>query len=164
MEQRLAWTDERVQQIIESSKKGMSAQEIADQIGGVSRSAVIGKLHRLGAGEHASERKFKLNRVAQARERKAPKLDPDTRPRVEIEAVYVAPHNRRGLIDRLDDQCRWPIGEPGTSEFHYCDQTRILGKSYCPHHDHIAHPPEGPRRPFVPYPVISQPVRIKERV
>jgi len=42
------WTDERIERLKELWSKGMTASQIADELGGVSRNAVIGKAHRLG--------------------------------------------------------------------------------------------------------------------
>lgn len=44
----MAWTDERIDQLKSMWEKGMTASQIADELGGVSRNAVIGKAHRLG--------------------------------------------------------------------------------------------------------------------
>ena len=42
------WNDERVEQLKKLWAEGKSASQIAAEIGGVSRNAVIGKVHRLG--------------------------------------------------------------------------------------------------------------------
>jgi len=44
----MSWTDERIERLKEYWTKGMTASQIADELGGVSRNAVIGKAHRLG--------------------------------------------------------------------------------------------------------------------
>ncbi|MEZ5710876.1 MAG: GcrA family cell cycle regulator [Blastomonas sp.] len=44
----MAWTDERIDQLKTMWEKGLTASQIADELGGVSRNAVIGKAHRLG--------------------------------------------------------------------------------------------------------------------
>jgi GcrA cell cycle regulator len=44
----MSWTDERIEQLKKLWSKGMTASQIADELGGVSRNAVIGKAHRLG--------------------------------------------------------------------------------------------------------------------
>lgn len=44
----MAWTDERIDQLKAMWEKGMTASQIAEELGGVSRNAVIGKAHRLG--------------------------------------------------------------------------------------------------------------------
>jgi GcrA cell cycle regulator len=44
----MAWTDERIEQLKSLWMQGMTASQIAEELGGVSRNAVIGKAHRLG--------------------------------------------------------------------------------------------------------------------
>ena len=44
----MAWTDERIDELKTMWEKGMTASQIAEKLGGVSRNAVIGKAHRLG--------------------------------------------------------------------------------------------------------------------
>ncbi|MDT9599854.1 GcrA family cell cycle regulator [Sphingosinicella rhizophila] len=44
----MSWTDERIDQLKQLWSKGMTASQIAEELGGVSRNAVIGKAHRLG--------------------------------------------------------------------------------------------------------------------
>lgn len=44
----MSWTDERVAELSKLWAEGLSASQIANQLGGVTRNAVIGKVHRLG--------------------------------------------------------------------------------------------------------------------
>ncbi len=44
----MAWTDERIDHLKQLWEKGLTASQIAEELGGVSRNAVIGKAHRLG--------------------------------------------------------------------------------------------------------------------
>src|SRR6478672_10263594 len=44
----MSWTDERIDRLKELWSQGITASQIADELGGVSRNAVIGKAHRLG--------------------------------------------------------------------------------------------------------------------
>jgi len=44
----MAWTDERIDRLKTMWEKGLTASQIAEDLGGVSRNAVIGKAHRLG--------------------------------------------------------------------------------------------------------------------
>jgi GcrA cell cycle regulator len=44
----MSWTDERIERLKELWSQGVTASHIADELGGVSRNAVIGKAHRLG--------------------------------------------------------------------------------------------------------------------
>jgi GcrA cell cycle regulator len=40
---------------------------------------------------------------------------------------------------RSAPSCCWPIGEPGTKAFHFCDDTSIPGKPYCDEHAKLAY-------------------------
>src|SRR5687768_5499189 len=44
----MSWTDERIERLKKMWADGATASQIADELGGVSRNAVIGKAHRLG--------------------------------------------------------------------------------------------------------------------
>jgi GcrA cell cycle regulator len=44
----MSWTDERIDRLKTMWEKGLTASQIAEDLGGVSRNAVIGKAHRLG--------------------------------------------------------------------------------------------------------------------
>lgn len=44
----MSWTDERIAKLKDMWEGGATASQIADELGGVSRNAVIGKAHRLG--------------------------------------------------------------------------------------------------------------------
>ncbi|MBU2135314.1 MAG: GcrA cell cycle regulator, partial [Alphaproteobacteria bacterium] len=49
----MGWTDERVDTLKKLWQDGLSASQIAKQLGGVTRNAVIGKVHRLGLSGRA---------------------------------------------------------------------------------------------------------------
>jgi len=55
----MAWTDERIDALKGMWDKGMTASQIAEELGGVSRNAVIGKAHRLGLKSRPSPVKAK---------------------------------------------------------------------------------------------------------
>jgi len=57
----MSWTDERVETLKTLWGEGQSASQIAKVLGGVTRNAVIGKVHRLGL---ASRTRSRLNRQA----------------------------------------------------------------------------------------------------
>src|ERR1700691_664842 len=50
----MGWTDERVELLKKLWLEGLSASQIAKQLGGVTRNAVIGKVHRLGLSGRAT--------------------------------------------------------------------------------------------------------------
>ena len=48
-------------------------------------------------------------------------------------------------VSRRPNPCCWPIGQPGTREFRFCDEAAAFGKSYCPAHMMVAYLPEKGR-------------------
>ncbi|MGO8972154.1 MAG: GcrA family cell cycle regulator, partial [Steroidobacteraceae bacterium] len=49
----MSWTDERVELLKKLWSDGLSASQIAAELGGITRNAVIGKVHRLGLSGRA---------------------------------------------------------------------------------------------------------------
>ncbi len=50
----MSWTDERIETLRKMWDSGLTATQIAEELGGVSRNAVIGKAHRLGLASRPS--------------------------------------------------------------------------------------------------------------
>ena len=76
----MSWTDERIDRLKKMWSDGATASQIADELGGVSRNAVIGKAHRLGLDARpspvkAGEEKEKKPAPAKA----APRAEPSTK-------------------------------------------------------------------------------------
>ena len=145
-----------------------SASQIAAELGGVTRNAVIGKVHRLGLSGRA-----KTATAAAPRSRK--QRTPATTPRQNgfvrgnvVLAPRVAPEERSRGRDRTGSRagaktwcpigqrcsilelneatCRWPIGEPGRPDFSFCGGRAISGLPYCGYHARIAYQPVADRR------------------
>ena len=57
----MSWTDERVELLTKMWGDGQSASQIAKELGGVTRNAVIGKVHRLGLSNRATTSSAKTN-------------------------------------------------------------------------------------------------------
>ncbi|MGZ8310605.1 MAG: GcrA family cell cycle regulator [Allosphingosinicella sp.] len=69
----MSWTDERIERLRELWSQGVTASQIADELGGVSRNAVIGKAHRLGLQSRPSPVKpNEIEAAAPAAERPQP--------------------------------------------------------------------------------------------
>ncbi len=56
----MAWTDERIKQLKQLWSEGQSASKIAEKLGGVTRNAVIGKIHRLGLSNRSENSEKKI--------------------------------------------------------------------------------------------------------
>lgn len=79
----MSWTDERIETLRKMWDSGMTATQIAEELGGVSRNAVIGKAHRLGLASrpspvkpNAPEAKAAAAPAAEAAPRPAPAPKP----------------------------------------------------------------------------------------
>jgi GcrA cell cycle regulator len=72
----MAWTDERIEHLKTMWERGMTASQIADELGGVSRNAVIGKAHRLGLQSRPSPVKAVEPAPKAAPEPRAPAKEP----------------------------------------------------------------------------------------
>ncbi len=70
----MSWTDERIDRLREMWTRGMTASQIAEDLGGVSRNAVIGKAHRLGLQSRPSP--VKPNEASSAAAAPAPAAPP----------------------------------------------------------------------------------------
>jgi GcrA cell cycle regulator len=85
----MSWTDERIERLKKMWSDGATASQIADELGGVSRNAVIGKAHRLGLDARPSpvkpgEEKEKKAAPAPAPKTAAPKPEPQPKPQPAI--------------------------------------------------------------------------------
>ncbi len=75
----MSWTDERIERLKEMWSRGMTASQIAEELGAVSRNAVIGKAHRLGLQSRPSPVKPNEPQGAEAEAAPAPQpAQPET--------------------------------------------------------------------------------------
>ena len=136
-----AWSDDRVTTLSKLWLDGLSASQIAKQLGGVTRNAVIGKVHRLGlSGRGAPSAPARAPRVTAPRARRLARAIAPRPPRpVLVAALAVAPEGP-GLVDNLvhlaAHTCKWPIGDPKSPEFSFCGR-RSDGR-YCARHEALA--------------------------
>jgi GcrA cell cycle regulator len=162
------WTDEKVELLRKLWLDGKSASQIAAELGdGVTRNAVIGKVHRLGLSGRVKASAPAAPRVRQrpaSSRAAAPRparsgggfhgnaalamaRDPLLEEEVEIREDVVIPMSLRVTIVELKEaMCKWPLGDPTTPEFRYCGiQTQSEGP-YCVHHGRMAYQPAQDRR------------------
>ena len=228
----MSWTDDRIATLKKLWEGGSTASQIAEQLGGVSRNAVIGKAHRLGlksrpspvktsdkkkaAKKPASKAAAPAKKAAPskpaakpaakpapkaaeaaapatpAKAASAPIKDPNSQPMPNPtpdlpKIVSVGPGgflrqgpgdqqapippapprrlvpakpspeiaDKTSLLDLSDKVCRWPIGQPGEPDFHFCGKPVNPGFPYCVEHcgrAYQAQLPRGARRPPPPLP------------
>lgn len=162
------WDDDREALLRKLHGEGLSASQIATRICAtgfdVTRNAVIGKANRMGltggdkprrSTSSARKRKPKggnaLNMVFGGQTgRKSAKLFLEAEPFTPGPEIVIPISERRVLKDLQDDQCRWPIGDPQHTDFHFCNRTKFAGLPYCAHHAHRAYQPPQERRKRIP--------------
>jgi GcrA cell cycle regulator len=154
----MAWTDERIAQLKAGWEGGMTASQIAEQLGeGVTRNAVIGKAHRLGlearpspvkGGDEAAEAAPAPVAAATttAAPRPAPVAAPPVAKPVAKKPVRTGKAARTTLLDLNEKICKWPIGHPGEADFHFCGKPVQAGFPYCTEHCLVAYQAQLPRR------------------
>lgn len=168
----MAWNDERVELLKKLWAEGLSASQIAGRLGGVTRNAVIGKVHRLGLSGRATTSRMKMLRprnrqavvpgapakrptaVAKPRFTQSgnPALralyHPEAEPFIPSVEELDIPMNERKSIQSLSEcSCRWPIGDPQLADFHFCGKNKVPGLPYCEFHARRAfQPPQARRR------------------
>ncbi|SFG92354.1 GcrA family cell cycle regulator [Methylobacterium gossipiicola] len=171
-----SWSDERVDLLRRLWQEGLSASRIATQLGGVSRNAVIGKIHRLGLSGRGAKgveapAGDEVRKAARAVE--APAAVTETSPAAtairetgtvvqlqpaqppapeapvsaaEPEPLALTTSRRVTIMDLRESMCRWPLGDPTKPDFHYCGERAITGLPYCPCHAQIAYQPAAERK------------------
>ena len=94
----MSWTDERIDRLKAMWTKGATASQIAEELGGVSRNAVIGKAHRLGLESRPSPVKAGEEKEKKAKAAPAPKLAKPAAPKPQPTAA--APKESTGEAPR----------------------------------------------------------------
>ena len=204
----MSWNDERVDLLKKMWGEGQSASQIAKELGGVTRNAVIGKVHRLGlsnrngSGTVAAEVEVVVEQevaavaepeavkpaeptappgpdpvAEQAQEEEQEQADTaDPRPaqstvsrvrtivpagqplppqpsanEIDPEALAKVSEiekkaKKLSLMELTERTCKWPVGDPATTDFWFCGLPVQAGKPYCEAHVGVAFQPISGRR------------------
>ena len=139
----MSWTDERVALLKKMWVEGKTAAEIASELGGVTRNAVIGKAHRLKLSNRVSPIQQNTKKPAAA-----PK-PPEAAREPKIQKLLEQDNNRKGIpmLQLGARMCRWPLGDPASPDFRYCGADSPIGEGpYCKYHARVAYQPAQDRR------------------
>tara|TARA_Y100000590_G_scaffold364139_1_gene422297 strand:+ start:53844 stop:54332 length:489 start_codon:yes stop_codon:yes gene_type:complete len=152
----MAWTDEKVELLRKLWSEGLSASQIANKIGDVTRNAVIGKVHRLGLEGRAKPLSRKSVTVGQldanvisvsysgnlafkgTPEDNFPHNKNDIINNQENQ-LYIAPDEKVTILNLTENNCKWPIGDPRDDDFHFCGHAPSNGSPYCEDHSKVAY-------------------------
>src|SRR5713226_6468542 len=153
----MSWTDERVETLKKLWADGLSASQIAAELGGITRNAVIGKVHRLGLSGRAKAPSSSAPRPRKARPpqfrtarpamrgntalRTQPFYELDYEPAPEPIENVIPIGQRCSLLELTDARCRWPIGDPSSADFFFCGGKPVTNLPYCAYHSRIAYQP-----------------------
>jgi GcrA cell cycle regulator len=148
----MGWTDERVETLKKLWLDGLSASQIAKQLGGVTRNAVIGKVHRLGLSGRATPSQpqrpiFKAPRAPRPAISAAPAqrrpLEPSSMPAsVPAPAFYAEEPGTATVLTLGAHMCKWPIGDPSSDGFTFCGRRSEKEGPYCTDHARVAYQPQ----------------------
>ncbi|MGY6628048.1 MAG: GcrA family cell cycle regulator [Oceanicaulis sp.] len=164
----MAWTEERVETLKKLWADGLSASQIAKQLGGVTRNAVIGKVHRLGLSGRAAPSRPVRRPVARPAAARAPRpaaaAAPAPRVRADaaaepvpapapvqtlpapVDAKRMANGEYATVLTLREGMCKWPIGDPSDAEFRFCGRSTRPGGAYCEAHAQMAYQPQAKRK------------------
>jgi len=160
----MAWTEDRVEVLKKLWAEGHSASQIAKELGGVTRNAVIGKVHRLGLSGRATPSRPVKRPPRLARPK--PRVQPDgsvvtPKPQREVPATPAKAPEKVAMLATLppqpladgeaatiltlrDSMCKWPIGDPADPKFAFCGR-KAVGGPYCAEHAKMAFQPAKKR-------------------
>jgi GcrA cell cycle regulator len=157
----MSWTDERVTTLKKLWLDGLSASQIAKQLGGVTRNAVIGKVHRLGLSGRAAPSQparpaFKTPRPARpaattmpSAPRRVIAAEPAPLPAVaqqpSVPAFRAEEPGSATVLTLGAHMCKWPIGDPSTDGFTFCGRRSSDGP-YCNEHARVAYQPQQTKK------------------
>lgn len=163
----VAWTDNRVEQLKKLWEAGLSASQIASELGNMTRNAVIGKVHRLGLSGRAKspssgvprQRKvrparhmMRVNRpVSRVQTALAQVFAVEAEPDPIVYDTVVPISQRASLLELNENNCHWPVGDPCNEDFFFCGGKSLSSLPYCAHHSRVAYQPPSDRRRSRPH-------------
>lgn len=157
------WSVERTEALRRLWAEGLSASQVAKELGGVTRNAVLGKVDRLGLGGRVKPKSVRPPRI---RVRKSSTGNPSA-PRArkpmarfdwwsgpgqpsEPQMTDLPPEQSDCAVTFVDlrhDTCRWPMGEGADLDtLQFCGAAPFPDKPYCARHCRVAYRAPGERR------------------
>jgi GcrA cell cycle regulator len=137
----MEWSEDIIGRLRTLWADGLSTAEIGRRLN-ISKNAVVGKAHRLNLPPRPSpirrgEGSAASPRLAAPRRAQGPTLPP-------LSVALGAANVLRPIVSPPKQSmraapCCWPIGEPCTSSFRFCNAASAPGKPYCDQHAAIAY-------------------------
>lgn len=145
------WNDEIIDRLKLLWLRGDSAASVAYALNqefktDFSRSSICGKVYRLGMPIRVLRTSLRIQcerLTARAETRRKPnkgrQIAAKIKDAVPIVDTQIPFEQRKQIFDLEPNDCRWPIGHPGASDFFFCGGKTIDGMTYCPSHHKRAH-------------------------
>lgn len=164
----MTWTEQKIQ-MLKDLWGHHSASEIAEQIGGLTRNAVIGKAHRLKlsiqktseSGGVAIQRVSGATSTVKSQRKRVmlrslpvmPTTSTTARPTVppkdifrSLEGIGGTTRSEGIAVTKAGERhCRWPVGDPRSPDFRFCGCNAHDGLPYCVDHARVAYQNVGKR-------------------
>jgi GcrA cell cycle regulator len=138
--------------------EGWSASQIAGELRVFTRNAVLGRVHRLGLSRqdkpHSRKGVAKPKRTGEAKLKRKPPFSAITsvgptqsrissptipsKPQIELPSAQLP--KMLTLLELTPRTCRWPIGDPCSSDFGFCGHHCWPDHPYCHHHSLLSNP------------------------
>lgn len=159
----MEWSSERIEQLRSLWQDGLSASQIAANLGGITRNAVIGKAHRLGlTGRPSPIKNWPVGITRPKSARRVAKPEPQVATqRVVLPVSQPVPKRAEApmpaaprevdegpgatILTLTDRICKWPIGDPRHPDFHFCGRASAENLPYCADHARRAYQPPARR-------------------
>jgi GcrA cell cycle regulator len=121
------WTPEEDERILDLLAGGLSARQIAAEVGEVTRNAVIGRIMRAKA---LKDHGFAYKAGEQLRTRI------ETKRNIVIDMADAVPVAAKSLLDLRSDECKWPVSfDPEVvGNWWMCAHKQVKGHVYCAKH------------------------------
>ena len=145
-QKKMSWDDNTTDLLKKYWSQGLTASQIAQKIGNVTRNAVIGKAHRLNLQARATSKKTrqKINTEENnTAEFKPQKLGRKARFKALLLDKNFERENPKKLEELTDETCRWPIGHPYEENFYFCGRKPLEKFPYCKLHVLYAFQPKN---------------------
>ena len=158
------WNDFAIETMRALWQEGKSSAQVARDLGGgLTRNAVLGKLHRLGIqGRPVQPRFTPVHRAPPAPKPRLQLPSPHRQPsalmasrveaaekraaKLKCEAMTEAPNGGVTIMELTDRTCRWAFGDPREASFRFCGMAKSPDSGpWCPDHRAMAYEPRRER-------------------
>ena len=137
------WTINSISKLKKLWDKELSTSDIGKKLG-FSKNAIVGKAHRLGLKSRSNNtiKKIKRKKIITPKEtttavktesKQASVIKKSNTP-VLMSAPLKPSNKKHKIVEMMDlkkDMCRWPLGDPRSSDFSFCGCETFKNKPYC---------------------------------